>query len=62
MKKLDLVQMEDVQGGRKLFGNQTIVGECQSTVGTTVGLCAVTSTLYIFGIGVQSSTVIKIVN
>ena len=34
MKKLDLVQMEEVQGGRKFFGNETIVGECQSTVGT----------------------------
>ncbi len=41
----------------KGFGNEVTSGECQSTGGTTGGIRAVTTTLYIFWIPVQSSTV-----
>lgn len=41
----------------KSFGNEVENGPCQSTGGTTGGIRAVTTTLYIFWIPVQSSTV-----
>ena len=40
----------------KGFGNEVEYGECQSTGGTTGGIRAVTTTLYIFWMPVQSST------
>lgn len=40
----------------KGFGNEITMGECQSTGGTTGGIRAVTTTLYVFWLPVQSST------
>ena len=55
MKKLDLAQMEDVQGG-KFFGTEIEYGDCQSTGGTTGGIRYVTETFYAFWLPVQETT------
>ena len=55
MKKLDVTQMENLQGG-KFFGTETTYGPCQSTGGTTGGIRAVTSTFYVLWLGVQTTT------